>query len=167
MLASAVSLSYLLLLSSSSCTGVGRGCCYLSHSCSCHCCVCGEPGGAAALGEVSDPPSYAECRGPAAHTLALSLRKTKAKRNIQGACNLQVNGRLRAVKLERRCRGLLVVCFPTAASLYCEIRIKILSKLLSQISRFFFFSSARKLWHYMGNREARLRCFCCNFRPQK
>lgn len=42
----------------------------------------GEPGGATALGEVSDPPSYAECRRPAAHALALSLRKTKAERNI-------------------------------------------------------------------------------------
>lgn len=41
----AVSFSFLLwsllLLSSSSHTGVGRGCCYLSPSCSCHCCVCG------------------------------------------------------------------------------------------------------------------------------
>lgn len=42
----------------------------------------GEPGGAAALGEVSDPPSYAECRRPAAHALALSIWKTKAERNI-------------------------------------------------------------------------------------
>lgn len=113
LLARAVSFSLLLSLllsSSSSCTGAGRGCCYLSPSCSCHCCVCGGRRARRSDSTWRSVRSSQLCRMSQAGSTRPSTLVTENKSREEHLGNVQPSGQRTSANCEIRAALLRPVC---------------------------------------------------------